>query len=157
MNRSDKTTAGLLALLVGGLGVHKFYLGKSGQGILYFVFCWTWIPAVLGVIEGILYLTMSQQEFDYKYNAGAMMLGYEPEYQAPRQPQQIAQSVTINLPEGYGPQGVAQGVSQSPAPRQLPQGDDMVARLTKLNELRVAGLLSDQEFQQQKQRILNQC
>lgn len=155
MNRSDKTTAGILALLLGGLGVHKFYLGRHGQGILYLLFCWTWIPAVFGLIEGILYLTMSPQEFDYKYNAAPMMLGYEPEYQAPRQPQQIAQSVTINLPDGVL---ASQGLAQGSAPAQLSHaGDDLVARLTKLNELRVAGLLSDQEFQQQKQRILERC
>ena len=43
----------ILALFLGGFGVHKFYAGKSGSGILYLLFCWTGIPVILGVIEGI--------------------------------------------------------------------------------------------------------
>lgn len=61
--RKDKTTAGLLGIFLGGLGAHKFYLGKSGQGILYLLFCWTYIPGILGLIEGILYLTKNERDF----------------------------------------------------------------------------------------------
>lgn len=61
--RKDKTTAGLLAILLGGIGAHKFYLGKPGQGILYLIFCWTYIPGILGLIEGIKYLVKSDQDF----------------------------------------------------------------------------------------------
>lgn len=63
----SKTTAGILAILLGGLGVHKFYLGQTGKGILYLLFCWTYIPAILGVIEGITYLTSSDEKFYSKY------------------------------------------------------------------------------------------
>jgi TM2 domain-containing membrane protein YozV len=63
----SKTSAGIFAILLGGLGVHKFYLGQTGMGILYLLFCWTGIPSVIGLIEGILYLTMSDQEFYTKY------------------------------------------------------------------------------------------
>ena len=59
----NKLTAGLLAIFLGGLGVHKFYLGKIGLGILYIVFCWTYIPALVGLIEGIIYLTQSDEKF----------------------------------------------------------------------------------------------
>lgn len=61
--RKDKTTAGLLAILLGGIGAHKFYLGKPGQGILYLIFCWTYIPGILGLIEGIKYLTKNERDF----------------------------------------------------------------------------------------------
>ncbi|MDS0221329.1 NINE protein [Haloarcula sp. S1AR25-5A] len=63
----DRTTAGLLAILLGGLGVHKFYMGDTGMGILYLLFCWTFIPAIVGLIEGILYLTKSDEEFAQTY------------------------------------------------------------------------------------------
>ena len=63
----SKTAAGVLAILLGGIGVHKFYLGKVGMGILYLLFCWTYIPAIIGLIEGIIYLTSSQEKFDSKY------------------------------------------------------------------------------------------
>lgn len=62
----NRITAALLAILLGGLGIHKFYLGKSGQGVLYLLFCWTGIPAVVGLVEGILYLTQSDEEFRQK-------------------------------------------------------------------------------------------
>lgn len=63
----DRTTAGILAILLGGIGAHKFYLNDTGMGILYLIFCWTFIPAIVGLIEGILYLTKSDSEFQNKY------------------------------------------------------------------------------------------
>ncbi len=42
----------LLALFLGGLGMHKFYAGKS-IGILYILFCWTFIPSAVALIEAI--------------------------------------------------------------------------------------------------------
>ena len=63
----SKITAGLLGIFLGGIGAHKFYLGKIGMGILYLVFCWTYIPVIVGFIEGIIYLALSDEEFYYKY------------------------------------------------------------------------------------------
>lgn len=65
----SKVAAGLLAIFLGGLGVHKFYLGKPIQGILYLLFCWTGIPAIIALIEGILYLVSSDEAFAAKYGA----------------------------------------------------------------------------------------
>jgi TM2 domain-containing membrane protein YozV len=66
----SRVTAGILAILLGGIGVHKFYLGKVGMGVLYLllfiVFFWTFIPAIIGLIEGIIYLTQSDQDFANK-------------------------------------------------------------------------------------------
>ncbi|MBB3227123.1 TM2 domain-containing membrane protein YozV [Luteibacter sp. Sphag1AF] len=59
--------AGVLALVVGGLGVHKFYLGRTGQGILYLIFCWTFIPSLISFIEGIIYLCTNERDFQAKY------------------------------------------------------------------------------------------
>lgn len=58
-----KVLAGVLALVVGGLGIHKFYLGKTKQGILFLLFFWTGIPAIIGFIEGILILADNRQLF----------------------------------------------------------------------------------------------
>ncbi|MBQ4560953.1 MAG: NINE protein [Clostridia bacterium] len=63
----NKITAGLLAILLGGLGIHKFYLGQGGKGILYLLFCWTYIPAIIGLIEGITILTSNDENFQIKY------------------------------------------------------------------------------------------
>jgi len=76
-NRKDRLTAGLLGLLLGGLGIHKFYLGEDGLGVLYllisiFGVVLFFIPnIILGIvilIESIVLLTMSDEEFDSKYN-----------------------------------------------------------------------------------------
>lgn len=47
----------LLAFFVGGLGIHKFYSGKIGMGILYIVFCWTMIPSLVAFVEMIIAIT----------------------------------------------------------------------------------------------------
>lgn len=62
----SKVTAGVLALLLGGIGIHKFYTGAWGWGIVYIVLCWTYIPALVALVEGIRYLTLNQPEFAQK-------------------------------------------------------------------------------------------
>ena len=64
----NKIVAGLFGIFLGGLGIHKFYLGKIVQGIFYIVFSWTLIPSFIGFIEGIVYLAMSEESFNQKYN-----------------------------------------------------------------------------------------
>ncbi len=66
-NGKSKLAAALFALFLGGFGAHKFYLGQTGTGVLYLVFCWTWIPAIIALIEFILFLTMSDEAFNQKY------------------------------------------------------------------------------------------
>jgi len=65
----SKTTAGILGLLLGGLGVHYFYIGKPGGGLLCLlltvVTCGLW--GILTLVQCIMMLTMSQEEFDQKY------------------------------------------------------------------------------------------
>lgn len=65
----NKVVAGLLGIFLGGLGVHKFYLGQIGMGILYILFCWTTIPAWIGLVEGIIFIASSDEKFDAKYNS----------------------------------------------------------------------------------------
>ncbi|SLM63188.1 MULTISPECIES: TM2 domain-containing protein [Dickeya] len=64
----SRISAALFAFFLGGIGAHKFYLGKPGQGILYLLFCWTFIPSVIAFIEFIIYLCNSDEEFARKYN-----------------------------------------------------------------------------------------
>ena len=63
----SKVAAGILGIFLGGIGVHKFYLGHVGLGIVYLLFCWTGIPAIVGFIEGIVYLCSDEQKFQAKY------------------------------------------------------------------------------------------
>ncbi|MBR1862553.1 MAG: FTR1 family protein [Ruminococcus sp.] len=60
----NKNEAGILAIIFGGLGGHKFYLGKYGQGLICVAFCWSGIPELLGVIQGIHYLTETKEQFE---------------------------------------------------------------------------------------------
>ncbi len=56
-----------LAIFLGSLGAHKFYQGKTLQGILYLVFCWTTLPTWISFIEGIRYLFMPVDDFYNQY------------------------------------------------------------------------------------------
>ena len=63
----SKLAAGLLGIFLGGIGIHKFYLGRVGMGVLYLLFCWTFIPGIVGFIEGIVYLASSDHNFQVKH------------------------------------------------------------------------------------------
>ena len=67
MSGRNRVTAALFAILLGGLGVHKFYLGKTVQGIVYILFSWTFVPMIIGFIEGVIYLTMTDKAFAAQY------------------------------------------------------------------------------------------
>ncbi|MBT8397247.1 MAG: NINE protein [Gemmatimonadetes bacterium] len=60
----------LLAMLFGGLGAHKFYLDRPGLGFLYLLFFWTLIPSIAGVVEGIIYMTHTEEEFQERFRQG---------------------------------------------------------------------------------------
>jgi len=78
-NEKNKIVAGLLAIFLGGLGLHKFYLGCVGAGIitlLITIFGWVlfFIPniiiSIIVFIEGIIYLTKSGEDFQRTYVKG---------------------------------------------------------------------------------------
>lgn len=66
MNK-NRFIAALLAFFLGGFGIHKFYLGRNGQGILYLLFVWTLIPSFISVIDGVHYLILSDEAFTEKF------------------------------------------------------------------------------------------
>lgn len=62
---------GVSSILWGGFGVHKFYLGYTKEGIIQLVLTLLCgIGAIIGLIEGIIYLTKSDEEFDATYVHG---------------------------------------------------------------------------------------
>jgi TM2 domain-containing membrane protein YozV len=71
-----KLIAGLLGILIGCLGIHKFYLGYQKEGIIMLLVSVLTcgiaaaVPAVIGIVEGILYLTKSDEEFERTYLIG---------------------------------------------------------------------------------------
>jgi TM2 domain-containing membrane protein YozV len=80
----SRVTAGVLGILLGSLGVHKFYLGYNGPGVVMLLITLIGIPltvvliggfmigamTIIGLIEGIIYLTKTDAEFANTYVAG---------------------------------------------------------------------------------------
>ena len=61
----DKQTAGLLAIFLGTLGVHKFYLGQNKYGILFLLLIILFpLGMIISVIQGIIWLTQSDEKFN---------------------------------------------------------------------------------------------
>ncbi len=56
-----------LAIFLGSLGAHKFYQGKTLQGVLYLLLFWTTLPTWISFIEGIRYLFMPVEDFYEQY------------------------------------------------------------------------------------------
>ena len=69
---NKKVLAGILGIVLGGFGVHKFILGYTQEGIIQIVITIVTcgIGSLIGLIEGIIYLTKSDQEFYQTYQVG---------------------------------------------------------------------------------------
>ncbi|MCP4436993.1 MAG: TM2 domain-containing protein [Actinomycetia bacterium] len=80
--QKDRTTAGILAILLGSLGVHKFYLGRTNAGVIlllvtlvsfccgfFLLFPWLLLAGtgVIGIVEGVIILGKSDAEFQEIY------------------------------------------------------------------------------------------
>ncbi len=66
-NKKSKNVAGTLAFFLGGLGIHRFYLGQW-WGIFYLLFVWTYIPAIISFFEALAFWFGDEYKFDQKYN-----------------------------------------------------------------------------------------
>jgi TM2 domain-containing membrane protein YozV len=70
-NDRNKLVAALLAFFIGVLGVHRFYLGRTGSGILMLVMSITVVGMLVtlpwSIIDMIRYLVMSDEEFAARY------------------------------------------------------------------------------------------
>lgn len=159
----DKNVAAILALVLGTIGVHKFYLGRIGVGLCYLLFSFTFIPAILGLIDFFILALMDTDEFNRRYNGANILHGQGPVIVNMLPPQGGFQGGYGGAaPYGYAPAPYAGG--QQPHPQQgYPQpqqpqvatADDLKVQLEKLNELRISGLLTEDEFQAQKTKLLN--
>jgi TM2 domain-containing membrane protein YozV len=69
-DKKEKSLATIICFFGGGLGLHKFYLGQSGLGVIYLIFFWTFIPGIIAFFEFIVLLLMSDDDFNRKYNLG---------------------------------------------------------------------------------------
>lgn len=163
----DKNVAAILALLLGSLGVHKFYLGRIGPGLLYLLFSFTFIPALLGLLDFFVLALMDNDEFNRRFNGANTLPGQVPVVVNMLPPQ--GGYPGYGTPYGYPPQGGgypgqpsygqhgyhAQGGGYPTAPASSgASADELKAQLEKLNELRISGLLTEDEFQAQKRKVL---
>ena len=177
----SRVVAIILAWMLGFIGIHKFYLGRTTAGVMYLLFSWTLIPALLAFIDFIVLLVMSENEFQLKYGAPAgyfpPQYGYpQPGFGQPPYPQQGYQQPGYGQQQypqqgypqqqNYPPPGPAP-VGSAPPPRPLPNPDSAAAsasqapsasvadELKKLNELRISGVITEEEFKVHTQRLLS--
>ena len=124
MKQKNRITAALLALVFGGIGVHRFYLGKIVSGIFYLLLCWTFIPAIIALIEFIILICMSDEEFNWKYN----------------------RQIVVPPPT----------VIVNPTTEVTVKSDNTtyIEEVKKLYDLKVKGMITDEEFEQKKKMLL---
>ena len=141
----SKGTAAVLAFFLGGFGVHKFYLNEGGKGVLYLLFFWTYIPALIAFFESIGLLLMSEEQFNLRYNSGPLVTAASrPVQSAVSSTNNNAQNITINVPgAGMAPMAVNNSTT------------DLADQIKKLHDLHIAGALTQDEFQSEKQKLLN--
>ena len=124
----NKWIAIIIASLLGWMGGHRFYLGRIPSGIMYLLFSFTFIPSLLSIVDIISLLLTSDEDFDLKYNYTHLK-------------KQLLQSqITASL--------------EMTSIKQVPPPDDVSTKIRELDKLRQEGLINNQEFQEQKKRIL---
>jgi TM2 domain-containing membrane protein YozV len=69
LGADKKMTAGICAILLGWLGVHKFILGYTTEGVIQLVLglLTCGLTNIIGIVEGVIYLTKSDEEFVRTY------------------------------------------------------------------------------------------
>jgi len=58
----------ILAIIGGAIGLQEFYVGRTVLGIFAVLFCWTCIPAIVALVEAIIWLFEGEESFDNKFN-----------------------------------------------------------------------------------------
>ncbi len=83
-NEKSKVVAGILGILLGGLGIHHFYLGNTTTGIVVLLLSCLCLGGIIGLVEGIMLLVMSDEDFNARYNSGRNIEGVEFVFQQPK-------------------------------------------------------------------------
>lgn len=128
-NTSDKNkNTALLMCIFGGLfGLHHFYVGNIGKGLLYLftcgLFCFGWFIDILKIATG-----------SFRDNAGAPLRASQKDYNNAGQ----SVNVNVNIPQAQANANV-----------------DVAEQLKKLAELRDNGALTEAEFNEQKSKLLS--
>ena len=67
---NKKIVAGIFGILLGGFGIHKFYLGYTTEGVIQLILGFCGIGWLIGFVEGIIYLVKTNEEFYQTYQVG---------------------------------------------------------------------------------------
>ena len=125
----NKYIAAALGFWAGIFGLHHWYLGNTVRGILYLLFFWTMIPWIISLIESVMFLAMSDNEFNAQYNHG------------------LVQNSAATL----APHGAIFSLKNRTS-----AGSSRIntAELAKLYELKKTGALTEAEYEAEKKRII---
>lgn len=140
----NKNAAALLALFGGFFGLHRFYLGQVGLGILYAILMFTGISVILGILDSILFFTMNPDVFDAKYNRNFQRRRpmydrrRETDFERPESPRRRRETSSDYEPRRRQ-QRPARNVSPSRRPVRKP-------RRVKNNPFKQAGIKKFKEF-----------
>ena len=74
--KKDPQLAVILSALLGGVGIHRFYMGEVGIGVIYLLFSWTFIPLILGVLEAFTISNKIKEYNDTKAREIATSMGF---------------------------------------------------------------------------------
>ncbi len=124
----DKSTAAVLAFFFGGIGVHRFYVGHIGLGIFYLIFCWTFIPIFISIIDCIVWICTSDDDFNKQYNKAA-----------------IQQQILMNQQMEH-----SKKISETLSANKI----DLASQIEKLHDLMKKGVITEPEFQKKKAELL---
>jgi TM2 domain-containing membrane protein YozV len=72
-NKKTTSSYALLALFLGGLGAHHFYLGRTLAGVLSVIFFWTFIPAICALVE-LMFSSVTVRNYNNKVFAQALAI-----------------------------------------------------------------------------------
>jgi TM2 domain-containing membrane protein YozV len=68
--QSQRVLCGILAILFGGLGIHRFILGDVTGGLIRIASSCVGVGWLIGMVEGIIYLTKTDEQFIQEYQVG---------------------------------------------------------------------------------------